>query len=223
MNTVFKLYYQAWVLLALASAFGAFYLWHTLKRGFRAAWAFGFALLFALSMVYPALAVPSRTNNFEANSDSGIPTLDGWHWVRRYYPDDYAAIEFLRQTSAPNSVILEAVGDQYSFYNRVSVATGLPTILGWGGHELQWRGDYDEAGPRERDVETIYKTFDARQALELLEKYGVDYVIVGSLERDKYQLGTPMIEKFAKIGELVFNEGSMRIYRIGGAREVREG
>ena len=38
-------------------------------------------------------------------------------------------------------VVLEANGDSYSDYERVSAMTGLPTVLGWYVHEWLWRGD----------------------------------------------------------------------------------
>lgn len=216
MNTVFKLYYQAWVLLAMASAFGAFYVWRSASRLGRVAWGTAFGVLFALSLVYPSLAIPGRTDNFQSKPDAAIPTLDGWRWVEFAYPDDYAAIEWVKANAPADAIILEASGPQYSFYNRVSVATGLPTVLGWGGHELQWRGNYDEAGPREQDIEQIFQSLDVREVRRLLEKYGIEYVIVGSLEREKYKLSQPMIDKFVKIGQLVFDQGSMRIYQIPG-------
>jgi uncharacterized membrane protein len=179
-----------------------------------------FGVLMALSLVYPVLAVPSRTDGFKANADVGVPTLDGWRWVQRFYPDDYAAIEWARANIPRNSTILEASGPQYSFYNRVSVATGLPTVLGWAGHELQWRGNYDQAGPREHDVAQIYKSADHNETRELLDKYGVEYVFVGDLERDQYDLNPALAEKFERLGELVYEHGSMRIYRVAPQVDV---
>jgi uncharacterized membrane protein len=160
------------------------------------------------------LAVPSRTDGFKENEAAGIPTLDGWQWVQRTFPDDYAAIEWARTNIPRDSVIVEATGRQYTFDNRISAATGLPTVLGWGGHELQWRGNYDEAGPRERDVEQIFKSRNLGETRDLLAKYNVAYVFVGNIERDRYQLNQALVDKFGKLGALVFDEGSMRIYHI---------
>ena len=213
MNTVFKLYYQAWLLLAIAATFGAFYIWHTTRGIGRAMWLGAFAVLFAASMIYPALAYPNRANNFDTKLTT--PTLDGWKWVERVFPDDYAAIEWVRANVPRNAVLLEAAGDQYSFDNRVSVATGIPTVVGWGGHELQWRGTSEVYAPREQDVERIYKSRNVQETRELLDKYGVDFVIVGSIERNKYQLNPSLVDKFGKLGDLVFEQGSMRIYRVG--------
>ncbi len=167
-----------------------------------------------LSLVYPFFALPDRANNFQADARAGTPTLDGWVWVRGAFPDDYAAIEWARAHIPRDAVIVEAAGRQYSFDNRVSVATGLSTVLGWGGHELQWRGNYDQAGPREQDIEQIYRARDANETRALLDKYNVAYVIVGNIERDKYQMTPTLVNKFAQVGELVFEQNSMRIYRV---------
>lgn len=215
MNTVFKLYYQSWLLFAMAASFGVFYLWRTTRGVTRGALATGFGVLIALSLIYPLLAVPSRTNSFKSNAAAGVPTLDGWAWVARQYPDDYAAIEWLRQNAPRDSIILEAPGPQYSFYNRVSVATGLPTVLGWAGHEAQWRANFDQGAPREQDAAEIYQSRDLNKIRELLNKYNVDYVIVGGLEREKYNLNQALVNKFNKLGPLVFEKGSMRIYQVG--------
>lgn len=214
MNTVFKLYYQSWLLLSMATTFGAFYIWQTTRGSGRAIWLTAFGALFALSMVYPVLAYPNRANGFRTSAQAGIPSLDGWHWVENSFPDDYSAIQWAGQNIAPNSVILEAPGNEYSFDDRVSVATGFPTVLGWGGHELQWRGNYEEAGPRENDVKQIYQSHDLKQTRDLLDKYSVDYVFVGDSERQKYNLNDSQINKFGKLGEQVFQQGSMHVFRV---------
>ena len=84
--------------------------------------------------------------------------------------------------------MLEAVGDDYSPFGnaRISTYTGRPTVLGWQGHELQWSHD---VGTRRDDVQTLYTTGDAAAARELVDRYGVDYAVVGPLERTTY--GSP--------------------------------
>jgi YYY domain-containing protein len=214
MNTVFKLYFQAWTLFAAAAAFAVYYLWIRLSGIGRTIWTGSFTVLLALSLVFPVLAYPNRANDFQANASAGIPTLDGTLWIKYANPDDYAGIQWLNTNAQDGAVILEAPGPEYSFYDRVSVATGLETVLGWGGHELQWRGNGEEAAKREGDVEKIYKTLDPNQATVLLRQYKVEYVVVGGLEREKYGLVRPMIDKFGKLGQLVFSHGSMQIYQV---------
>ena len=82
--------------------------------------------------------------------------------------------------------ILEAVGDDYSEHARVSSSTGIPTLLGWKGHELQWRGSSKSINKRELHVAEIYQTADSLRRKYLLDMYGIKYIYVGVRERAKY-------------------------------------
>ena len=210
MNTIFKFYYQAWVLLGLASAYGVWYVlenWGERRPGGeRYVFGVGCVLLLAASLVYTMTAGYSRAGGFK-----GQPTLDGLAYVRRHEPDEYAAIQWLNAHGAGNPVIVEAVGGSFTTFARISSRTGLPTVLGWSGHELQWRGSGEEAARRERDVDEIYSGQDLQRTLELLEKYDVTYVYVGPLERGKYIAAS--LEKFDTLLDVVFQQGAVTIYR----------
>jgi YYY domain-containing protein len=212
MNTVFKFYYQAWVLLALASTYGVYYVtskWRGLK-GYL--WQGGLLLLLAASLIYPWAALPSK---MAPGGTLGRPTLDGMAYLETSQPDDYAAIRWLRANVEGAPVILEATGGSYTPYGRVSAFTGLPTLLGWGGHELQWRGNYDEPGRREPDIEALYTTLDQEEALRLLDEYDIRYVYLGSLEIDKYKLSQEAIDKWRAFMEPVYERGEVIIYGRG--------
>ena len=90
--------------------------------------------------------------------------------------------------------------------------TGLPTLLGWAGHEGQWRGSYDVQHAREPDIETIYNTLDPEQALTLMGKYDITYVYVGPLERTKYD--PRALDKFAQFMDVVYQQGDVTIYQV---------
>ena len=213
MNTVFKFYYQAWVLLGIASACGVYYI----VRSFRAAsvlgrvglgaWALVGALLVGAGLSYTAAATVSKAGGFQ-----GTPTLDGTRYVAQYRPDDYEAIQWLRGHALPDTVLLEAAGGSYTEYNWLSAHTGIPTVLGWGGHELQWRGNYDEAGKREPDIAAIYQGLDVSKVSQLLDKYEITYVYVGRLEREKYHLSQAMATKFDKIMVRAYEHGEVVLY-----------
>ena len=206
MNTVFKFYYQAWVLLALASAYGVYYFIERAGRLGRLLFLAGFAVLFVLGMVYPLAAGFDKAGGFAPQ-----PTLDGLAYVRQYSPDEYAAVQWLNTHVLDTSVILEATGGSFTDYARVSSRTGLPTLLGWGGHELQWRGNYDEPGRREPDINAIYSSTDVQHVLTLLEKYDITYVYVGSLERGKYSPAA--LAKFDRFMDVAFQQGNVTIYK----------
>lgn len=206
MNTVFKFYFQAWTMWGIAAAYALTHFW---LRGPRwAAWAS--AALVALGLVYPALAIPTRAREY-----GGPPTLDGAAHLRALYGPDMAAIDWLNAHMEGTPVILEAPGDRYRAYiyeGRVSAFTGLPTLLGWGGHEHQWRGNYDEPARREPDIQTLYTTPDPDQALSLLKRYGIQYIYVGPLEQSRYP--SEGLAKFTRIGELIYDRDGVKIFRI---------
>ncbi len=213
MNTVFKFYYQAWIVLAVASGL-ALYFWGSLREkasGWaRAAlnlWAAVFIVLLAGSLYYPAAAAASKGGLFE-----GGATLDGLVYLTQSQPGEYEAIKFIKENFGRGSTVLEAVGEDYSEYGRVSASTGLPTVLGWAGHEHQWRGSSAAFEGRKGDVARIYQTQDVEEARNLLSRYDVDYVYVGHRERARY--GEAGLDKFADFADKVFDRGGVRIYEV---------
>ncbi|MER3467480.1 MAG: hypothetical protein C4312_02520, partial [Thermoflexus sp.] len=63
MNTVFKFYFQTWVLWSVALAWGMGVLWEE-ARAARPALAFGFAGMIAWAALYPALMIPIKADFF---------------------------------------------------------------------------------------------------------------------------------------------------------------
>jgi YYY domain-containing protein len=205
MNTVFKFYFQAWVLWGVA---GAYALAGFIRRG-RVGVVLVAALLIAAGVVYPVLAIPARAREY-----GGPPTLDGTAYLGEVQPDDIAAIAWLNDNVSGAPVILEAPGDGYRAYvyeGRVSAQTGLPTLLGWSGHEHQWRGNYDEQARREPDIETLYTSVDADEVLTLVDKYDISYVYVGPVERTRYPAAG--LAKFAALMDAVYDSRTVTIYR----------
>ncbi len=221
MNTIFKFYFQGWVLMAIASAFAVYWLSQVARLGgsvprerrgwLRSAFLAAFWLLFAAGMVYPLLGNIRRANDFNRT-----PTLDGIAYLAQIQPHDYAAIIWLNEHVEGAPVILEAPGtggSSYVYEGRVSALTGLPTLLGWAGHEGQWRGSYEIQGSREPDIQTIYNTLDPQVAQSLLKEYGVTYVYVGPLERSEYDRRG--LEKFGRFMDVVYQNEGVTIYKMG--------
>jgi len=215
MNTVFKFYYQAWVLLGLS---GAYALWAIFGRGAagrsrwaaagRALFAATFAVLLAASLVYTFAAGYSKAGRFR-----GQATLNSLAFVQKYYPAEYNAIAWLNANVKGAPVILEATGGSYTEAARVSARTGLPTVLGWDFHEQQWRGKRNPAGSRALDVEKMYRAPDSPESLTLLDTYGISYIYIGDLERSKYGLSEAVVNRWDRIAVRVYDAGGVRIYR----------
>lgn len=203
-NTMFKLTYQAFIMLSLASAYTiirqmAYSKWHIANL-------IGSIGLFLVS-IYPYFAINSYYGNLKMYHG-----LDGSSYLKTLYPSDYEALVWLAKNVKGQPVILEAQGDSYTDYARVSANTGLPTVLGWTVHEWLWRGSYDVPSPRIAQVQTLYETADIETARKLIEKYHVAYVFVGDLERQKYEKLNE--EKFGKLGQPIYRKGKTVIYQI---------
>jgi len=142
------------------------------------------------------------------------PTLDGMAWWEKSRPDEFAAMRWLRENGEVGAFIVEATGPQYSEYGRFATYSGRPTLLGWAGHEDQWRSTKDEIGRRDGVIKEIYTTTDRNRAQTLLEKYRVRYVIVGRLERDKYREGGAVaLDKFKNFMDVAYQNKEVTIYR----------
>ena len=211
MNTVFKLHYQAWVVLCVATGY-AVYQYVCTKDNLRILswpriWFVSFCCLFLISLYYPVSAIASRIEGFLQS-----PTLDGLAYLKSSNRlDEYRAIEFIKQDSDRNSGLVEAVGADYTDFGKISSSTGVPTVLGWVGHEVQWRGARENLIERQNDVVAIYSTKNVEKAKTLLAKYGVTYVYYGLRERKTY--GVSGMVKFSEFMDLVFNEGDTMIFK----------
>jgi YYY domain-containing protein len=207
MNTVFKFYYQAWTVWAVAGAFALMALLNT-KGWFAGIGAGLVSVLVSAGLLFPIFASLSKTSNFSAQ-----PTLDGAAYLQRAKPEDAALINWLNQHVSGDPTTVEAPADPYAAYvynGRIAAFTGLPTLLGWGGHEHQWRGNYTEPARREPLIQTLFSTTNPDEAQAILHEFNVRYVIVGQVERVKY--GAEGLSKFDSMCRTAFQSGDSRIY-----------
>lgn len=205
MNTIFKFYFETWILWGVVAAFVSAMLLKELNktRGilFRLIWI----LVITGALTYPVIMILNKTNNFKP----AAWTLDGNAYIKQYHPDEFAGIEWLR--AQPMGVVSEAVGGSYSDYARISTQTGDPTVLGWPGHESQWRGGAVEMGSRQTDIETLYSTHSWDQAFAIIARYQIRYIFIGDMERSTYPVDET---KFSNILKPAYQNGSVTIYEI---------
>jgi uncharacterized membrane protein len=138
---------------------------------------------------------------------------------------DLAAIQWLRENIPGSPVIAEANTGLYRWGDRVSINTGLPTIVGWDWHTKQQYSLLDGAliDRRLSDLKTLYNTTDRDLAMQLLRNYDVAYVYVGPLERAVYDAnGLAKFNALAEAGQLglVYDVDGVQIYTVVGATAV---
>jgi YYY domain-containing protein len=180
-NTVFKFYFQSWVLLACACGYAAAWTSRHLRFHARLPFFLGAGMVVAAGLVYPIMAVAARTHEFTT-----APSLDGTANLRAANPDDWAAIDWLLANARSTRhipTLLEAPCQAYCYAGRISAFTGFPAVLGWSSHEAQWRGGYAEQARRQEDIAAIYTSGDPPTILALLAAWKVDYLILGEAER----------------------------------------
>jgi YYY domain-containing protein len=214
-NTMFKLVFQAFMLLSLCSGY-VITRFLTLRpvlflsKVKKAFFTLSTVMILCLCFLYPYFAVFSFYGDV-TNPKLQKKSLDGTQYLSQLYPDDYKGVVYLDHLKG-QPVILEAQGDSYTDFGRVSTNTGLPTVLGWTVHEWLWRGTYDVPAPRIEEVKALYESTDIAVIKTLLTKYHIDYVFVGDLEHQKY---TALNEAtFQTLGKLVFSSGNTHIYQI---------
>lgn len=212
MNTIFKFYFQTWMLWGLAGAFATAFILTQIRSGWR--WALSAACLLAVAagLVYPAVMIQAKTGMVDTSTGQlrlAQWSLDGTQAFQINSADDYAAVQYLKQ--APYGVIAEAVGGSYSAYARMATHSGQPNVLGWPFHEYQWRGGTAEIGSREPDLERLYTTTDWNEARAILLQYHVRYVVLGDLEWSAYRVSQA---KFDNNLPVAFRSGNTVIYGV---------
>ena len=139
--------------------------------------------------------------------------LNATAFLETDFPEDVNGIRWLKENISDAPVVLEANGDSYSEYERVSAMTGLPTIMGWYVHEWLWRGNLSDLNAKIEEIQEIYTSTDETRVKELLEEYNVSYIFVGSCERNKY--GADMNNDLLKsLGEVVFQDSEYPTYIV---------
>ena len=215
MNTIFKFYIAAWLLMGtssfvmLAQVLGKLIPPEKIRP---AVTKIGLVIAVVVLLVCP-LVVPLDSPYRDAS-------LDGLNYLKTAYPGDAAAVDYLRNLPGSPGIV-EAQGGDYTYYSRISSFTGLPTIIGMPFHEYMWRND-DSGwyGERIADIKTIYE--DPGATADLMRNYNATMIIVGNSEREQYQVRVDQ----AGLTEIYDQEG-VQIYALpaenGAAAPVTAG
>jgi len=217
MNTIFKFYLEGWFLLAIAAAVATGALWSGEVRlpWLRPVWQLSLIVLIAVGLFTAATDTVGviRTNRVPTVK----PTLDGMAYLQEKAPFELKAYQWLNRHIHGIPVLLEAHGDSYQEFARVSMNTGLPTVLGWGYHVFQRGHSQIEINWRKIDVETIYTSTSKERVAALLQRYNVALVFVGALERRAYA-GANMA-RFSEWNDLltpVYQNTAVTIFAVNG-------
>ena len=241
MNTVFKLYLNAWVLFGIVGGVGLWQIWvsgavrlHT--RGGRV-WLGMLALLVLAGAVFPVLGTRARLADrfdtsagvtldgraYQASAVYGDPAepYNGLPEARYALAYDAEAIDFIRANVEGSPVFLEGVANHsYRWPPRVAKYAGLPVVVGWPWHQMQQRGaggaEPATVNARLSDVRLMYATESEALFLSIASKYDVEYVYVGPTER-VYFPGAGLDKFDAMVGsslEVFFANQEVTVYRV---------
>jgi YYY domain-containing protein len=207
MNTVFKLYYQVWIIVGVVGAYGLHFWirnhqnWYGIRRSASETGAVIATVMVIGALYYPGASLDSRTEGF-----SGERSLDGTAFIANSRESEADAIAWLSENARDEAVLVEAIGGSYTDFGRISSTTGIPTLLGWPFHEEQWRGGRDSFEGREEDVQRIYSDGEIDEVITILGRYEIDYIVVGPRERSTYP--DLDLDRFAEMGERIYPTGT---------------
>jgi uncharacterized membrane protein len=204
MNTVFKCYLPAWLMIGTA-AFVMAGQWFTQSVRIPPVpgWLSSVLTVVVVTILFILpFAVIAPVSNAPG-------TLDGLAFLRTQHPSDAGAITYLRSLDG-SEVLVEAEKGDYSYYSRVSSFTGIPAVIGQPFHEFMWRGDDDGwYAERPADVRAIYE--QPEKTIPLMKKYNATLLYVGDLERERYMVKLPEAGL-----EKIYSSRGTDIFRLSG-------
>jgi YYY domain-containing protein len=205
MNTVFKCYLPAWLMLGISS----FLMVAQKTADWKKIPVFSFreSAVITITVVCILFALPFV---IQYNAGYGTGTLDGLAYLSTTHPGDAGGVAYLRALPSDNDRIVEAEDGDYTYYSRISSFTGIPAIIGMPFHEFMWREDNTGwFSTRNADIQTIYEKPD--QTIPLMKKYNATLLYVGDAERERYNVSLPSAGL-----EKVYSADNTEVYRLAG-------
>lgn len=200
-NTMFKFTYQAYILFGISM--GYIFTRFIMTKETRKQWVAGLVAAAIMVMTCGYFTTASKAWFGKISNRNGYKGMAADQFIYTEQPQDAEAIDWLNENVSGQPVVLEANGLSYTIYNRVSVLTGLPTVLGWHTHEWLWNNNLDVVEARSREVDMLYTYEDTTVVKQLLMKYNVEYIFIGSCEYEKF--GERMdVNRLAGLGEVAY-------------------
>jgi uncharacterized membrane protein len=198
--------------------------------GWRSLWRGAFIVLCSAALLYPVLATRARVaDRFDVSVGPG---LDGMAFLDRaiyseheqdlYLTYDAQAIRWVQSSVSGSPVFAEAntAPTLYGWGNRFAMFTGNPDVIGWDWHERQQRGAVpgDLVSRRVQDVQHAYESADPTDAYRVFRRYGVQYFVVGQLERAYFPAGQDKWNsRRGDLWDLVYENPGAQVYMVRGS------
>lgn len=226
-NTMFKLTYQAYIMYGVVIGYALMKLLCQGKHLIRTL-ATIMLLVWMMTVGYFNQSIDSWFGGHD--SVENYQGIDATKFMETECYADELGTQWLNENAQDGEVVLETNGDSYTFYERVSVITGLPTVMGWRTHEWLWRSDVStetedgstfpaEVSERENDISNFFNTTDINVAQEFIDKYNVSYIYIGKCEYEKFPAMNT--EFMTSLGEVVFEYNSDLTYQVDGVDQTQ--
>jgi YYY domain-containing protein len=231
-NTVFKFFLQVWIYMALAAAAGLYWIrahrvsrypGKPFKKLLKLAWNVVLVLLLIGSAMFPIFGTYAVTMGPGARCVKGPrPHIDGLLYMNEgRSQSEFNTIHWVNRFIEGQPTMVEEAGTSYHHDTaRISTNTGVPTVIGWI-HHMRERAQFGQAdqhnreiNTRERDIGQLYRKQDKRLVLDLLGKYQVDYLYVGTKERQQYGRDVRKFLGYGDALDLLYRTQGGEFYRV---------
>jgi uncharacterized membrane protein len=121
--------------------------------------------------------------------------------LQEFDSNGVAFSKLVEESTAPKSLILHA-----TTHNHPLFLTGRRSVMGYPGHIWTHGLEFSE---RATEIRLMYA--GGPDALPLMRKYGVDYVVVSGIENSEMSVNNLFFEeRMTKVGEV----GAYRLYKV---------
>ncbi|MEC7837952.1 MAG: DUF2298 domain-containing protein [Chloroflexota bacterium] len=191
MNTFFKFNFQSWILLNLASSLLLPFIIYEINNKIQK-YIFIFIIVFltTIGMSYSIYSIKPRVLDRFDNQNYSLDGI-GYMSNNKYsqkgnmisLSDSYNALKWINNNIEGNPVIVEHSTDLYSWSSRISINSGLPSVLGWDWHQKQQRSlDSNSVILRKKQIKEFYSTGSSEYIEDFLDFYNVGIIIFGNVE-----------------------------------------